>query len=267
MKFIFLIFIVIALLFFFIEYTKFFFNSKLNSNIIELRKNIKKSKKNTFHVIVLCTENYDRIGCYGVNLLKKYCDIHGYTFTHYKKFNLKKNIHINFFKNAIIIDALKYTKCKYIVNIDADIGIKDMNQKLEDIINFDNDTVFNAPEDRFLFNSIKFSKINTGFTIWRNCKRSIEINKLWIKYAKEYEKGKSNLFKKIENFLPEQYKRRQQYIFDKYIFNILKNNELKYLDHIKVGMLYSSFIFQTEKPYLNWKKNGKPNYKICNLND
>ena len=139
----------------------------------------KKSKRNTFHVIVLCTENYDKIGCYGVNLLKKYCDIHGYSFTLYntlalyKKFNLK-NIHINFLKNAIIIDALENTKCKYIVNIDADIGIKDMNLKLEDIINFDNDTVFNAPEDRF-YNSILISKINTGFTIWRNCKRSIEI--------------------------------------------------------------------------------------------
>ena len=264
MKFIFLTFIVIALLFFFLEYTKFFFpkyTGKLNSNIIELRKNIKKSKKNTFHVIVLCTENYDNVGCYGVNLLKKYCDIHGYTFTHYKKFNLKKNIHINFLKNAIIIDALKYTKCKYIVNIDADIGIKDMNQKLEDIINFDNDTVFNAPEDRF-YNFIKINKINTGFTIWRNCKRSIEINKLWIKYAMENEKNKSNLFK----FIPDNFKLRQQNIFDKYIFNILKNNELKYLDHKKVGMLYSSFIFQTKKPYLNWKKNGEPNYKICNLN-
>ncbi len=263
MKFIFSIFIVISLLLFFLEY-----KHNLNSNkIFELKKNLLKSKKNIFHVIVLCTKNYDRIGCYGVNLLKKYCDIHGYTFTLYRKKLKLKNIHKNFLKNEIIIHALKYTKCKYLVNIDADIGIKDMNQKLEDIINFDNDTIFNAPKDRYNIDFISINTINTGFTIWKNCKRSIEINKLWIKYAKDYEKSKSNLFKKIENFLPEQYKRRQQYIFDKYIFYILKKNELKYLDHKKVGMKYSTFIFQTKKPYINWKKNGKPNYKICNLND
>ena len=43
------------------------------------------TKNYTFRIIVLNTPNYDHIGCYGVNSLKKYAETHGYEFTQYRE--------------------------------------------------------------------------------------------------------------------------------------------------------------------------------------
>ena len=54
-------------------------------------------KNENFHVITLSTPNYDKIGCYGANSLKKYCDKHGYKFTLYRKKEIP-DLHVNFTK-------------------------------------------------------------------------------------------------------------------------------------------------------------------------
>ena len=58
------------------------------------------TKNYTFRIIVLNTPDYDHIGCYGVNSLKKYAETHGYEFTQYRE-KLLPDLNINFTKNAI----------------------------------------------------------------------------------------------------------------------------------------------------------------------
>ena len=92
-----------------------------------------------------------------------------------------------------------------------------------------------------------------GFSIWKNCERTKYINRIWIEQARSKCKKVANIHQ------------RQQNVFDKCIFNILKKSELKYLDHNLVGLPYSSIIKQTKKTKPGWEKLGSPNYNICKL--
>ena len=66
---------------------------------------------------------------------------------------------------------------------DADVKVKRLNTTLLDLFNPEDPHIFWAPRD-FWVRGIRWSKINAGFIIWRNCKRSVEINELWIYNAR-----------------------------------------------------------------------------------
>ena len=68
-----------------------------------------------------------------MNSLKYYCDKHNYKFTVYRD-KIIKDLHINFSKNAIVLDACKKYKEDYFVCIDTDVAVKDLNFKLESLI-------------------------------------------------------------------------------------------------------------------------------------
>ena len=210
--------------------------------------------KPSFHVITLNTPNYDDIGCYGANCLKKYCDIHNYMFSMYRE-NLEPGIHINFTKNRITIETLKKSVADYIVIIDSDIEILNPSIRLESLFTPHKDTVFYAPQDYFENDKKKNYYINGGFMIWKNCKRSIEINEFWIEKAK----SECNILMKIQA--------PQQSIFENCVLPYLNPWELQFLDHKKVGMLYSSFIKQTKKTKNGWINMGKPKLLDCKFPD
>lgn len=215
-------------------------------------KNIEKFNSISIRFICLCTKNYDKIGCYGVNSIKYYCKKHKYNFTFYRN-KLIEDLHINFSKNAIILDACKKYNDDYFVCIDTDIAIKDLDFKIESLIKPGH--VIYAPRDIWRKNGKKNSIINMGFSIWKNCKRTEYINKKWIDAARKDCKHLSNKHP------------RQQNVFDSCVFKLLKKNELKLLDHKLVGLPYSKIISQTKKPKKYWEKIGSPNYKLCKLNN
>lgn len=92
--------------------------------------------------------------------------------------------------------------------------------------------------------------INSGFMIWKNCEKSIDINKYWINLAK-------NKCKYYANTHP-----RQKNVYHSCLFPKLNKKYISYLDHKLVGMPYSIFIRQTKKGRKGWKKMGKPNKPI-----
>ena len=212
-------------------------------------------KDYTFRIVLLNTPNYDHIGCYGANSVKKYCDFHGYKFTQYRD-RFDNGLHINFSKNSMVIDAINKYKEDFIVVCDADVGVskKYFNKGL--ITLFDpksEETVLWAPRD-FWIPFHQNSKINAGFCIWRNCQRSKDINEFWIEMAVKHPE-------KCKSLKPP----RQQNTFDICVYKKMRKNELKYLDHKWVGLPHSKLIFQTKKPKISWEKIGSPDYRICNL--
>ena len=229
------------------EFSLDFIEKYIPEILIEKYENL---KKKSIRIICLCTSNYDKIGCYGANSLKYYSDKHNYKFTLYRD-KIVNDLHINFSKNAIILDACNKYDEDYIVCVDTDIIIENLNIKIESFL--DNDYILYAPKDIWVKNGTRGSTINMGFSIWKNCERTKYINRIWIEQAR-------SKCKKVANIHP-----RQQNVFDKCIFNILKKSELKYLDHNLVGLPYSSFIKQTKKTKPGWEKLGSPNYNICKL--
>ena len=209
-----------------------------------------------YHIITLNTPNYDHIGCYGANILKQYADKYGYTFEMYTE-NLDPNLHINYTKNLSIIDAIKKkwnTDIEYIVSIDSDIAIKNVIP-LSSLFIEKPDAILYAPRDYWEnpHEQIKGEAvINGGFTIWKKCKRAIEINKKWIELAK------------IENEIQGK-KVLQQPVFTKYQSEIINPTELEFLDHKLVGMEYSLFVFQTKDTKKEWEKDGSPKLLKCAL--
>lgn len=213
-----------------------------------IRKNQCKNIK--IHVITLCTKNYDKIGCYGANALKKYCDDNGYLFTLYRE-KMIPELHINFTKNWITIDAINKTSADYVVLIDSDIEIVNPYIKIENIFNINPFTIFYAPKDFYDNQYESNNKINGGFMIWKKCKRSIELNEMWIHFAKNQCKGLIG---------PP-----QQTVYDNCLSKIIYPYELEYLDHNLVGMTYSKFIRQTKDTKLGWEKMNSPRLLICKL--
>lgn len=208
----------------------------------------------TFHVITLNTPNYDNIGCYGANSLKAYCDKHGYAFTMYRE-KLEPDLHINFTKNSIAIEVLRTSKANYIVVVDSDIEIVNPDITLESLFDKNTNGIFYAPQDYFYNDKEWKNIINSGFIIWKNCDRSIEINKLWLNQART----------NCKELVREKYFIPQQTTFTNCVLSHLKPGELQFLDHKKVGMTYSSFIRQSKTPKQGWEKMGKPNLLNCEL--
>ena len=188
--------------------------------------------KTSFHIVVVCTPNYDHIGQYGISMLSKYCQQHGYELSVVR--DAIKDLHVNFTKNSAAISTLKSSKADYIVNIDADVVVKDFSVELADII-VDPNAVMQAPEDYWCGGESNIhSIINGGFIIWKNCTRAIEINDLWLSKARG----------ECRDMARDQHP-RQQNTFQHCVFPSLKEGDLAFLDHKLVGLPHSSVIAQT----------------------
>jgi hypothetical protein len=223
------------------------------------RNNFCKTRENklyihTFHIVVVCTPNYDDIGGYGVNSLYKYAKSHGYGFTCVRK--PIEGLHVNFTKNIAAIEAIKNNKEDFIVNIDADIGIKQPEKTLDDILNsfVTNNAVMYAPPDKMFLIKNSSGTINAGFIVWKSCDRSIEINQLWLDKAK-------NECNKLANIHP-----RQQNVFRDCVEPTLNNGELVYINASDVGVHLSKIIFQPINKKVGgkkyWEKMGSPQFPI-----
>ena len=202
--------------------------------------------KSTFHIVVVCTPNYDNVGAYGVNSLKKYCENNGYQFTLWRE--KIEDLHVNFTKNEAVLNTLRRTDADYVVSIDADVAIHDINYTLDNFL-VDNDVVMYAPEDYWFGSSHnKNSIINAGFVIWKRCDRAIELNKLWLSEAYNgCAKGK----------MPP-----QQSVFDDCVYPKMHTNEMQFIDHELVGLPHSKIIAQTKHGRDSWKALGEPNEPI-----
>jgi len=210
-------------------------------------------KEKTFRIICLCTPDFTYKGFYGVNSLYHYAKLNGYKFTVYKE-RMEKKLHINFTKNSILIDALKKYKEDYIVLVDVDIVIKNLSIKILELFEHLEQSTFYAPKD--FWATPKRSNgfvINMGFSIWKNCERSIQINEKWLHSAKN-ECAEMAVRKPV-----------QQRVFHNCIYPFLNKDDLQFLDHHKVGMRYSSFILQERNPRklkIGWENCGSPDYSI-----
>lgn len=188
--------------------------------------------KTSFCIVVVCTPNYDHIGQYGISMLYKYCQKHGYELRVVR--DAIEGLHVNFTKNSAAISTLKSSKADYIVNIDADVVVKDLSVELADIV-VDPIAVMQAPEDYWYGGeSNRHSIINGGFIIWKNCTRAIEINDLWLSKARG----------ECRDMARDQHP-RQQNTFQHCVFPSLKEGDLAFLDHKLVGLPHSSVIAQT----------------------
>jgi hypothetical protein len=185
------------------------------------------SHKPSFHIVVVCTKDYEKIGQYSIGMLSKYCKIHKYKLSVIRE--PIKELNIKFTKNSAAISILRNSKADYIVNIDADVIVKDYTKNLANII-VDPNAVMQSPEDYWENDKIKGSMINSGFIIWKNCPRAIEINEIWLSKAR----GECHNFKDPI----------QQRTFEKCVYPSLKKGELVHLDHKLVGLPHSSIICQ-----------------------
>lgn len=250
------------------------------------KENFSNVPNKTFRVVMLLTPNYDHIGCFGANSMKQYCNEQGYQFTLYRKKG-PNDLHINFTKNSMTLDALKKYKEDFIVSVDADILVREPKTKITDLFNADDSkTVMWAPQDRW--QSPKSHRpyphntvINAGFIIWRNCEEAQTINEDWMKAARgeipatnsDKKAGESVTGKECSE-ISEKHP-RQQRVFHKCVYPFLPKGTLRFLDFKKVGMRYSSFISQVgahkfkDKPHpalvKNWEARGKPDFNMCSL--
>ncbi|MCP4727797.1 MAG: glycosyltransferase family 25 protein [bacterium] len=187
----------------------------------------------SFHIVVVCTPNYDNIGQYGISMLSKYCKMHGYELSVVR--DAIKDLHVNFTKNSAAISVLKSTKVDYVVNIDADVIVKDFSVGLANII-VDPNAVMQAPEDYWgNGGTSQHNTINAGCVFWKNCSRAIRINEIWL------DKARGECYHEATNTFS-----LQQNTFDKCVIQEIKEGELAYIDHNLVGLPHSSVIAQAD---------------------
>jgi len=96
-----------------------------------------------------------------VKNFRMYCDLHGYDLFVYDK-TIKEGLRGNWCKPAVLLSKIK--KYDYVVWLDSDIAILDINRKLEDIIEPYKDKLFIATDDMGAWH------INNGFMIFKNTK-------------------------------------------------------------------------------------------------
>ena len=96
-----------------------------------------------------------------VKNFRMYCDLHGYDLFVYDK-SIKEGLRGNWCKPAVLLSKIK--KYDYVVWLDSDIAILDINRKLEDIIEPHKDKLFIATDDMGAWH------INNGFMIFKNTK-------------------------------------------------------------------------------------------------
>jgi hypothetical protein len=96
-----------------------------------------------------------------VKNFRMYCDLHGYDLFAYGK-SLKQDLRGNWCKPKVLLNHIK--DYDYVVWLDSDIAILDINRKLEDIIEPHKDKLFIATDDMGAWH------INNGFMIFKNTK-------------------------------------------------------------------------------------------------
>ena len=96
-----------------------------------------------------------------VKNFRMYCDLHGYDLFVYDK-TIKGGLRGNWCKPAVLLSKIK--KYDYVVWLDSDIAILDINRKLEDIIEPHKDKLFIATDDMGAWH------MNNGFMIFKNTK-------------------------------------------------------------------------------------------------
>ena len=204
-------------------------------------------KRRTFHIIVVCTDNYVKVGGPGTNSLAEYARRRGYKFT--LKQNKEPGLHVNFSKNRAMIDVMKETNLEsdYYVTIDADVEVLDPEFELQTLIRCENATLF-APLDKYGSKSQKpYSFINAGFIIWKGTRRSIEINEDWIRHAKGVAKVHASVHP------------RQQNVFQhSLMWTSILMSEVTIIDCEQVGMTWSEKIRMTKNTIPGWQRMGSP---------
>ena len=96
-----------------------------------------------------------------VKNFRMYCDLHGYDLFVYDK-SLKQDLRGNWCKPKVLLNHIK--DYDYVVWLDSDIAILDINRKLEDIIEPHKNKSFIATDDMGGW------KLNNGFMIFKNTK-------------------------------------------------------------------------------------------------
>lgn len=96
-----------------------------------------------------------------VKNFRMYCDLHGYDLFVYDK-TIKEGLRGNWCKPKVLLNHIK--DYDYVVWLDSDIAILDINRKLEDIIEPYQDKLFIATDDMGAWH------INNGFMIFKNTK-------------------------------------------------------------------------------------------------
>ena len=222
-----------------------------------------------FDIVCLSTPNYDHIGCYGANIIKKYADRHGYSFTLYRDlpksiFDNGKNISKNFGKNYIVMEKIKEkTGSDYIVLVDTDTIVVDPTIRLEELFVPKDETTFYAPDDRwFNPNTTTGCAFNSGFIIWKNNERAYEINKYWLDVGYKGCKGRESKTTCGTPIAPP-----QQNAYLRCVKNNLKikDEEQGKLDHNLVGMPYSKIFRSSKKLRSEWIKVGSPDNLNCKI--
>jgi GR25 family glycosyltransferase involved in LPS biosynthesis len=199
----------------------------------------------TFHVVVVCTPNYEVIGAYGVNSLMKYCIHHGYQFTLWRE--KPEDLHVNFSKNEAVLNTLRRTSSDYVVSIDADVAVHNLDYPIHKLLK--GDAVMNAPEDFWFGEDTKKNWIiNSGFVVWKNCSRAVEINALWLSEAR--------------GGCAQNPTAPQQSVFETCVYPKMSPEELQYIDHRLVGLPHSQIISQTKQGRGAWELLGSPNDPI-----
>ena len=200
-------------------------------------------RSRTFHVVVVCTPNYDSIGAYGVNSLQKYCERHGYDFTLWRE--SVEGLHVSFTKNEAVLNTLRETTSDYVVCIDADVAVHDVNYALDNFI-VDDAVVMYASRRRSP--ASQNSMISGAFDIWKTCHRSIELNRLWLTEAYNgCAKGRHP---------------PQQSVFDLCVYPQMAARVIHFVDHNLVGLPHSKIIAKTKQGRRAWEAMGKPNGPI-----
>ena len=206
-----------------------------------------------YHIVVVCTPNYNPIGAYGVNSLKAYADRHGYEFTLHAT-PIDNGLHLNYTKNAAVLEVMKTSKTDFVVSVDADIEIMDPTKTLGSLLwctgTNRETTAFRAPEDRFTIPWSKQSSLNAGFIMWSNTRRAQDINQRWLDLA----------LGECKHWACQ--KPYQQNVFRHCLEPELRPTDRAFLDYREVGMLYSSFIRQTRQGIRGWRRMGSPNNPI-----
>ena len=223
-------------------------------------------EQNLFYIIALCTPNYDKKGCYGANILKKYAKKHNYKFKLYRELQYK-NLSWELPQKAYltklhsVINAMENSAIKYIVLSDVDINIKKPDMKLEQLFKPDNDFLMAAPKDKWSSgpegptdHNVE-GYINAGFMIFKNNDETLKLLKKWEKIA----------LNECEKISRQQLGGGDQLAFNKCVLPTLKKGELYYLDHRLVGMPYSNFVSNGADAKKAWENWGKPDFSICTI--
>jgi len=198
-----------------------------------------------------------------VKNFRMYCDLHGYDLFVYDK-TIKEGLRGNWCKPKVLLNHIK--DYDYVVWLDSDIAILDINRKLEDIIEPHNDKLFIATDDMGAWH------INNGFMIFKNTKYIQDMlsilwkmqsqftsrrrgdQKFFIDFLEQLKlpKGKYHLYPQSEICAPLLLKNDQS--FSVHIMGIHINDvRKKYIQHINNNLTPTKNVIYVVNAYDDYK--------------